>query len=538
MTRFVSLLLVILLVGPARGELTLVGRVMDSESNAIDRAVVRATPVDDEGLLSTAFADEAGAFSLPLERGRYELSLAGDLSPSWIGETVHVDVSDGLSTNEVVIVARRGAQIEGRVVVPDGAAVADAAVMTRRAGDDPAQASGISWTDASGAFRIGGLDPGDLRLLAEGPGGEKVSTTVVVSAGVPMTNIVLVLASGGIDGRVLDSEGNPRAKAAVLVASLDDAVGVEQTDEGGAFRFRGLADGEYVVMTMALDGGIPMRRVPVSVSDGRVTGGVVLRPGAITLCGRLLDDEAEPIADADIRVQAVDEELEASSIHAIAATDRDGRFCVSNLYAGAYKVLAASRPRGWIRVNRVDVAPDSGELSVVLGGGGEIAGRVVDEAGAVVTGAVVHAVLPGDAEVAGASGLTDGEGRFRFPRVRPGEYRLFATDGRRLTPWANIEVRPASRPAETELPLVSNGSVLSGRVTKGGEPVADAPVVVQHQWGVSVMAVEATDAEGRFSIPSLPGGQYRLSVMMPSMETVRRDVHVGDEAVVDVEMDL
>jgi cell division septation protein DedD len=140
--------------------------------------------------------------------------------------------------------------------------------------------------------------------------------------------------------------------------------------------------------------------------------------------------------------------------------------------------------------------------------GGSVAGRVQDSLGDPVAGAVVGL---GDWRVA-----TDGEGRYRFPRVPAGEYPL-AIDAQGLpVGWAvagaveTVEVkrRAAAEADLTAVPLQAlRGLVFLDR-NGDGLPGADEGV-----GGVAFFLdeeVTASDATGAFSFHLLPPGRHTL----------------------------
>jgi protocatechuate 3,4-dioxygenase beta subunit len=141
---------------------------------------------------------------------------------------------------------------------------------------------------------------------------------------------------------------------------------------------------------------------------------------------------------------------------------------------------------------------------------GLIAGQVVDSSGAAVPEAIVTLTTPtlaSDPTSPRGRVLVDGDGRFFFANLPPGEYRISAArDGymagysgeRRPLHLATVSLAPDQRRTDVKLTLLKF-AVLAGRVVdEAGEPVV----------GVAVRALKRSVVGGRASF----GEQYSFSV--------------------------
>ncbi|UJP40441.1 carboxypeptidase-like regulatory domain-containing protein [Cellulomonas palmilytica] len=101
------------------------------------------------------------------------------------------------------------------------------------------------------------------------------------------------------------------------------------------------------------------------------------------------------------------------------------------------------------------------------------------------------------------------DGAFEFRDLVPGRYRVVlhpARDDRTITTSAVVTVRPGQQSA---LPLVaSTGGTLTGRLLGFGRPVAGVRVTVH---GDGATRQVTTDAQGRYRVPGLPAGTYRVA---------------------------
>lgn len=421
--------------------------------------------------------------------------------------------------------------LAGRVLYVDGAPAAGLSVTASR--EQPGgRRTSYGRTDESGAFTVMPLDAGSWQVRVGFASDVVLETNVALTAG--PSELTLRIPRGRISGQVRDSTQRPLAQVGVLVTGPGDSVRHQRTDDAGEFRVAGLADGVYTVAAELGPWGAMVRR-HVTIRDGRAAEQVLLMPGSWRMCGRIMDHEGDAMAGAAVVARPLDGELRASGVRGQAVSDADGRFCVSNLYAGVYEVAVDAGERGRLRLDRVALDAHRDDLSLVLGGGGELLGHVAFPGGAPATGVLVQAVLPDGGEVFSSRSLTDASGRFRLPRLRPGSYRLFARGAEGLSPWASVEVVPSARPADYELKLTGAGSTLEGVVTREGRPVEKATVLLEHRWGLDLPVMHATDAQGRYAFTGLPGGSYVLRAVVDG-QWQEREVPVGDEAVVKTDL--
>lgn len=123
--------------------------------------------------------------------------------------------------------------------------------------------------------------------------------------------------------------------------------------------------------------------------------------------------------------------------------------------------------------------------------------------------------------------ITDREGRFSFPKVSPGSYRLVASRlgyvnaeyGQRQPngPALTLTLAPGQRLNNVVLTM-SQGGVISGRVTDNGQPVGIAEVIAMKMTDVNgqpvlvgVLSAKTNDL-GEYRIFWLPPGQYHVAL--------------------------
>ncbi len=196
-----------------------------------------------------------------------------------------------------------------------------------------------------------------------------------------------------------------------------------------------------------------------------------------------------------------------------AATDASGRFRFDHLSPGRYTLRASVPGQTTEPVEAVLVAGESkDDVTLVLAGGATIRGVVSGLPDSQRAGVSVNANGPREYW---ASARTGADGRFELAGAPAGTISLRATAGDFLsgsTRSANGSVTIAEGQKEAEAEIVFEGTgALSGRVTRGGQPVAEARVFVGGGRGVS-SGSGRTDESGSYRIEGLTPGDYTVNV--------------------------
>ena len=290
--------------------------------------------------LRTAHSDAAGAFELTTWPGRYDL-LARAPNGAFL---VRPDVVIGaLDVDIGTIFMATGSEIVGEVLDGGHRPVAGARILAAEAIDRDGDETSVSeaddrtgvaaevQTDASGRFRLGGLNEAtrvDLAVSAPGLATEFLSA-VAPTVGGPMQ--VILSSEATISGRVTH-EGEAVATWVRLQGDLPTHVRppiYEYTGADGRFRFRGLKEGRYDLMA---SGGRQLEDARTSVR---------------AVSGEEVDvalDLGEALGRLAGRVTAEGAGLPAVSIATRgkeAVTDAAGRYSVGGLKPGQLWVTAS-----------------------------------------------------------------------------------------------------------------------------------------------------------------------------------------------------
>lgn len=260
---------------PAHG---ISGRVLDESGKPFAGAFVTAvregaSPSDPSGRAFAA-ADAAGAYAIEgLAPGTYRLTAT---APGYrVAEAYPVVVQEG-PTPPVDFTLEPGRTLRGKVVDPQGRAVANAFVFAAPAGGAAGAAAPAATTDVNGAFSIAAPSEGpvDVTAIAAGWAPARLSALSVTGDPEEPPVVLAVSAGGSVRVQVLGPQGEPVAQVPVTVRASPPFPGsemlpflnpVQPTGPDGATVVRHLAPGTYEVVAPGKPDAAP---VHVTVTEG------------------------------------------------------------------------------------------------------------------------------------------------------------------------------------------------------------------------------------------------------------------------------
>lgn len=369
-------------------------------------------------------------------------------------------------------------------------------------------------TDEEGRFRITGVPPGYVQVVARRQGLAPGSTErVFVAAGSERDDLELVLPPAGrLVGRVLDDRG--RGLDGILVEARSDALPhprVTFSDHRGRFELDGIV-GELTVT--ALPHGRPAARARAEVVSGQETEvELALEEALHTLAGRTVDARGFPVGSVQLTVSS----LRADAPHRRTLwSAEDGSFSLPGLPAPPWRV-EASEPT--FAPARVDVFEPVADLRVRLDRGAAVTGSVLDDRTGEPVAARVELVrddLPPEILTA----ETDPEGAFRFDGAREGLWTLRVQSDDHLPHEADFRLEARGpRPRDRSLRPVrlTPGSRLEGTVVDAlGAPVSRATVAVDDH-------TATTDGDGQFVLRGLSPGEVIAVASHPAAGEAESD---------------
>ncbi|GAA4963259.1 carboxypeptidase-like regulatory domain-containing protein [Actinoplanes utahensis] len=269
-------------------------------------------------------------------------------------------VAPGAASPAVAAVADGGI-ISGRVVNTSGHVLANARISAEPLDRDNGTYL-ITETDASGAFTLPGLVPGQYRvgIDAGGWGEYAPGRRFTIEQGVQYQvregrrTIVnsLVFAAGTISGKVTDAAGKPAA--GVPVSAFDSVSRLwyeEFTAADGGYALKVRPNTPYV---LRFADGNTSQYAPSGTTDAAQAGHYQVAPGratrvdarlivAPTLTGRLTDAAGAPVADAHVSYTS------RGRVYEFTSTDADGRYTFTKVPLDDLKVrfVTASGQEQW-----------------------------------------------------------------------------------------------------------------------------------------------------------------------------------------------
>lgn len=328
-----------------------------------------------------------------------------------------------------------------------------------------------------------------------------------------------------LTGFVVREDGTSAAGArvqAVRIRSLDGVLKPEayasfntQSDGRGFFAFDHLPAGNYS-LTAALEGFAGSVEAFAASRNSHPRGNPrdyeIVLGSAGTIAGRVVDPDGAPIAGARVMPRS----LPAFQVK----TDNEGRFEIKHLLEDMHTLFAVAP--GWAVCTKSGVVTGSEDVEMTLTRGGSIHGSVrldgEPRQGVSVTASSwsYNRDFPVDA-------ITGFDGSYILGPLAKERYNLtIAVKGYSAPPQLSINLEEGETLEGIDFDLEPNGS-LSGRVTdkKSGEPLASVWVTAKREIAGLFGFLPSsrfsdnntrTDGEGRYSLNSLPAGDYNLAV--------------------------
>jgi len=450
---------------------------------------------------------------------------------------------------EQVWEVREGLAITGIVVGPDGVPVPEVSVSAQPKSAAPRGQVSNAWghrTGADGRFRLAGLVAGVYAVHANVDGADLVAppdpTDVELTAGrTPEVRIELATA-GSVEGRVVDSDGKPIARANVHLRGDEHGWGGQGTSrDDGTFTIRDVRPESY--RATASRGWGESMRAPGRSDDDVQGERVVVNAGEIarvelvveaqsgTIRGKVVDEAGGPVDDAFVHTtRESDSARKAAGSNRQRArwggwdrdpvlTDQDGSFELVDVEQGKHTLFATRRGGGEGTVEHVEVGATG--VVIRIAPGASISGTVSLAEGGVPTQFKVSAR---DREQGSnrEEEFYQTKGQWTLDDLPPGKYEVAveAPEGRDTE---TITLADAEQKTGVALQLEPKVDVEGTLVDlETGEPVANMSVSISPRQGGGFMMFggnqgakeNVSDAAGKFLVKAAPTGKVRI-MMMP-----------------------
>lgn len=477
---------------------------------------------DPKALASTTTGPD-GTFVLTLPMAPSAPPLRLRLSGGGVAGILLARVFDASDSEELGdLIATRAEALAGRVVDPAGGPVVGATV-TRWNG------TGDAWpvnatTGADGSFKFADASERGNRLRVEAPG-FAMAELAGLRSGALRRPVALGLGRSASGNVVASDRRSPVSGALVRYEGAMTGRWVE-TRADGSFTLEGVPREGGTVIADAGDRG--RGKAPAPVGEGKIA--ITLAPTG-SVRGRVVDaDTGAPIAGIRVLVQGDTGLLWDRS-------GKDGRYSVRGLAPRAYR-LAVDDPR-FVAWERSDVSVTAGQAAsqdVPLLRGASLAGRVLDEDGRPIEGAVGQLARAGENRIRflmrtldGPSGFRTGkDGSFKATRLAPGGNQRLTFTHPDFDSYTVGGLALAAGSTRAGLTVVlPRGLSLRGLVkNENGQPMAGVDVELTRSFsfqsgrGATQFSLigppqnrpkKQTGPEGRFEFRGLGTGDYSLS---------------------------
>jgi hypothetical protein len=481
------------------------------DGSGLRKAMVTLAP---EGRQMEAVAvrtDANGNFVFPeVSPGRYQVRVQRNgyvgqfYGQRGSGPGLTLTVEPGQSLERIDFRLERAGVLSGMVIDEDNEPVEGVEVRAMRVrffpgGRERLVTARTARTDDLGSYRIPSLTPGMYYVQAGGRGegvrvGGPISAVgyavtfypgvatreeanlVQVTSGNETTRIELAVRSTptySISGVIADAKaGSGMRRYNVGFASGGSQALTNVDRDDGTFVMRGLEPGEYNLIAQVWDSqGVPrsgFRSVHIMSADVQV----VIEIGAVSAVqGEVRAEDGKPMSFSGmmISLQASDERNVSPS----GVIDEKGRFAVSNVPAGKYSILLATRDRdvylkearcrgqdalaNLLTLNAAEVFDDC--TLHVARDVGKVIGAVKQDDKPAEGMAVV--LIPVDMERRKMArhmsmAQTDANGTFEIRGVIPGEYFAFAVASADDAPYYQLEFADRNRELATRITVKPN----------------------------------------------------------------------------------
>lgn len=437
--------------------LTIAGRLLSPEGEPVERGYVVLIKHDqDRGPFGPGSGGGSMASTWTMKDGsfRFEQALSGAYSLEGRGEgylaseELRLEVKEEGEEKVHLLHLRWGATVSGRVLDPEGEPVEGARVGVKSKGNRHSTGHDETSTDAAGAYRLSGVEAGDISLRAtHADYAAEVQSLVVEPRGHHLLDFVFSQGQA-VTGRVVTELGEPVAGARVRLPGNGPEPGRASrfyetfSDPDGSFRFPAVAPGRYFPEAQ-MEGWLPTRGQELEVSDFPMAGvSLTLRRGAI-ITGTILGLESEKLIALQVSASHQDLGYERGNV------THEGQYRVGPLKPGPWVLDFVLEGDGRRRFKRFVVEGEDVELvvDVDFSSGFNVQGAV-RRGGFPVSEASVYA--HGLDVSSSAGSLTEADGSFVLKGLEVGTYELMVGEEGKREPFRK-KTTIDGQPIEIEL---------------------------------------------------------------------------------------
>ncbi len=326
--------------------------------------------------------------------------------------------------------------------------------------------------------------------------------------------VLRLFAGATVAVTVVDDAGTAVPKATVSLVSVTAPTATTGPD--GLAKIKPVQPG-WATIRVTADGfapGTSLLQVGASGAETKVT----LHKGHL-VSGRVIDEAGKPIAGVQVLPSNV---FDIPCACDPSTTDAKGAFTFTALAPGTHILMAKDATHAPARSSPITIEdkPVTG-VEIVMQGGGNIAGTVVDSGGKPVAFATVRVGAEGQQmwQYSSRQTTTSQTGTFELHGVARTKLKIRAESDAAASSIVALDL--TTEPAKNDIKLVLDvaGAIAGIVIDDTGQPVAEVsvnafPDILGGASGDAMMlagmSAGMTDGGGRFTIRGLPDGAYRL----------------------------
>ncbi len=373
-------------------------------------------------------------------------------------------------------------------------------------------------TDENGHFKISGLTKApnvQIGCFAEGYKSHnhphKMDGSLIE---------ITMMKGGSMEGIVIDkADQTPLAGIQVRIDFQSDPNVEEKiavTDGSGHFKFEELQPGFYKIMAIG-ENYSRFERTKVELQPGEeLTGQVIDMEQGVTFIGRLTGPQGEPVVGASVGLLS-NRSTDLNVTHGSTIIPMPDS--VSSNQEGIFQIQIPSERGDTLVIIPSNLAPktfavnaemaQSEPVPIPVGNGGVVEGTVFNSQGAAQNSAKISIIDTPD-RLFPYTAYTNEEGYYRIERVAAGQKDISKQGDQGSL---SNETKKASV-QEGETVRVDFGSgegaLIQGIVTKGGEPVPNASLVLEDRVNRNIRLFTLSNENGLYQIKGVPDGEYTL----------------------------
>lgn len=550
------------------------GTVLDEDDKPINGISISAFDFENGTRVNSSITDINGNYTidaLPTDNYRVFANASGtnfasenydDVANSDLATAVSVTKPD--ETSGINFVLKRVGSISGRVLDANNRSVVGVLVIASVPATGVVASSGF--TDVNGNYTIANIPAGSYKVSVDTSGTNFISeyydsvpdanqaTLVDVTQlnDTPNIDFELELTDvaktfGSISGTVLDENSQPVAGVNVYASDFTGSPNGNNTitDTNGKYTITDLPAGDYRIRVEAFNTDFIREfyddttdydnATAVNVAQGQTTVNIdiVLEIGG-SISGTVLDENNQPIADADVEAIAFIDEGSSVRFTDFATTDANGNYTIRGLRGGAHRVrvtvynslfiseyyddVTDFNSARAVNVTRLDNTPD---IDFVLELGGTISGTVLDENSLPLSQIQIN-IFDFDSNSFVSNTFTDPNGNYTTTGLTTGNYKVAVeTQG---TNFINeyyddvinrnlatlVSVTQPDDTSNIDFVLEVGGSISGTVLDENNQPISGILIHVLDFDSGDWIKTRDTDVNGNYTITGLPSSNYKV----------------------------